>query len=334
MTPTEQDPAARRAKFLAELATRDLYLWFGIPRDADADQIRAAAEVRRRAISGTPMPQSQRSTERAFCDQGEKALLRPDIRREYDALLSEGSTKRGITGAAAAAAKVTEEREARLREARARIQHYGPDDLRTSAGAAALLATDEAQEELAANYREAARVSDPVEALRIAREARAHGRVLRGLAFAERAHKLAVTPGTLRTLGGALRDTGDLSGSEEALRASVAALPSLRENAPGWTALAATLRARGELVDAEAIARKVVDEEEEDAHAWRMLAILAGELEDIDTALRAWETSADLGLDVPGVLAALDALRKDRLARGDARSAAEVETRMARLRQA
>lgn len=334
MTPTEQDPAARRAKFLAELATRDLYAWFGIPRDAGPDEIRAAAETRRRAISGTPMPQRQRSVERAFCDQGEKALLRPDIRREYDALLAGGAAARGTTGSAAAAAKATQEREQRLREARERIQHYGPDDLRTSAGSATMLATDESQEELAANYREAARVAEAGEALRQAREARAQGRLLRGLAFAERAHKLAATPGALRTLGGARRDTGDLAGSEEALRASVASLPSLRENAPGWTALAATLFARGELVEAEAIARKVTDHEEEDAHAWRMLALVAAEREDMDTALRAWEKTAELGLDVPGVLAALDALRKDRLARGDARWAAEVESRMARLRLA
>jgi len=60
--------------------------------------------------------------------------------------------------------------------------------------------------------------------------------------------------------------------------------------------------------------------------------MIAGEREDIDTALRAWQRTAELGLDVPGVLAALDALRKDRLARGDARAAAEVETRMAHLR--
>lgn len=332
MTPTEQDPAARRARFLAELATRDLYAWFGIPRDADADQIRAAAETRRRAISGTPMTQSQRSTERAFCDQGEKALLRPDIRREYDALLTRGSTKRGTTGAAAAAAKATQEREQRLRQAQARIQHYAPDDLRVSPGSATMLATDEAQEELANNYREAARVAGAEEALRLAREARAQGRILRGLAFAERAHKLSATPGTLRTLGAARRDTGDLAGSEEVLRASVSALPTVRENAPGWTALAATLRARGELVEAEAIARKVVDDEEEDAHGWRILAMVCGEREDMDEALRAWEKTAELGLDVPGVLAALDALRKDRLARGDARWAAEVEMRMARLR--
>jgi tetratricopeptide (TPR) repeat protein len=200
------------------------------------------------------------------------------------------------------------------------------------AGSATLLATDEAQEELAGHYRAAAVVKDPRIALDAAREARARGLVLRGLAFAERAHALAVTPATLNTLGAARRDTGDLAGSEQALRDSVAALPTVRENAPGWTALAATLRARGELVEADAVARKIVDEEDEDAHGWRILAMVAGDREDVDTALRAWEKTAELGLDVPGVLAALDALRKDRLARGDARGAAEVEVRMAHLR--
>jgi len=329
---TADDPAARRARFLKELAARDLYAWFGIPRDAGPDQVKAAAEAKRRALSGTPMPQRQRSIERAFCDQGEKVLLRPDIRSEYDALLSSGSAAAGTTGAAAAAARATAEREERLRAARERIQHYGPDDSRMVAGAATLLASDEAQDALAAEYRDAAAERDPAAALAAARTARAQGRVLRGLAFAERAHRLKPSPATLNTLGAARRDTGDLAGSEEALRASVAELPTARENAPGWSALAATLRARGELVEAEAIARRLVDEEEEDAHGWRLLALVSGELEDIDTALDAWEKSAALGLDVPGVLAALDALRKDRLARGDANAAAEVEIRMARLR--
>lgn len=329
---TDKDRAAQRERFLRELATRDLYAWFDIPRDADAEQIRAGAERRRRALSGTPMPQSRRSIERAFCDQGEKALLRPDIRRRYDELLEGGSARAPVTGAASAESKVVREREERLRAARERIQHYGPDDARMIAGAATLVATDEAQEELAAHYREAARVTDAAAALAEARSARAVGKVLRGLAFAERAHALDVTPATLNTLGAARRDTGDLAGSEAALRESVRTLPTVRENAPGWTALAATLRARGEFVDAETVARKIVDEEEEDAHGWRMLAMVAGDLEDVDTALQAWERTAELGLDVPGVLAALDALRKDRLARGDARSAAEIEARMAHLR--
>lgn len=328
----QEDPASRRARFLRELATRDLYAWFDIPRDADDEQIRAGAERRRRALSGTPMPQRQRSIERAFCDQGEKALLRADIRRDYDALLAKGSVRANTTGAVAAANKVVAEREARLRAARERIQHYGPDDTRMVAGAATLLATDEAQEELAGHYRAAAATTQADRALGEAREARAHGHVLRGLAFAERAHALAPSPGTLNTLGAARRDTGDLAGSEEALRASVAALGTVRENAPGFTALAATLRARGKLDEAESVARKIVDDEDEDAHGWRVLAMVAGDLEDIDTALDAWERSAGLGLDLPGVLGALDALRKDRLARGDGRAAAEIEDRMARLR--
>ncbi len=330
--PPADDPAARRARFLRELATRDLYDWFGIPRDADADQIRAGAERRRRALSSTPMPQRQRSIERAFCDQGEKALLRADIRRDYDALLAGGSTKANTTGAGAAARKAVAEREARLQAALERIQHYGPDDIRMVAGSATLLATDEAQEELAGHYRAAAAVTRAPQALEEARAARAHGHVLRGLAFAERAHALAPSPATLNTLGAARRDTGDLAGSEVALRESVGALSTVRENAPGFTALAATLRARGALEEAEAVARRIVDDEDEDAHGWRILAMVAGEREDIETALDAWERSAGLGLDVPGVLAALEALRKDRLARGDGRSAAEVESRMARLR--
>ena len=85
------DRSQRRERFMRELATRDLYEWFGIPHDAGDDAIREAAERKRRELSTTPMPQKKRSMERAFCDQGEKALLRPDVRREYDSLLQGGS---------------------------------------------------------------------------------------------------------------------------------------------------------------------------------------------------------------------------------------------------
>jgi hypothetical protein len=82
-----EDARSRRTRFLRELAQRDLYAWFGIPPDAGADAIREAAARKRRELAGTPMPQNRRAIEKAFCDQGEKALLRPDIRAEYDALL-------------------------------------------------------------------------------------------------------------------------------------------------------------------------------------------------------------------------------------------------------
>lgn len=331
MTASE-DPAARRERFLRQLATRDLYAWFGIPRDAGPDEIRAGAERRRRALSSTPMPQRQRSIERAFCDQGERALLRADLRRDYDALLDRGSARAGSTSVDARQRELAAEREARLRAARERIQHYGPDDTRMVAGSATLLATDEAQEELATHHREAARIKDAAGALAEARDARARGQILRGLAFAERAHALAPSPATLNTLGAARRDTGDLAGSEELLRASVKALPTVRENAPGLTALAATLLARGRLDEAESVARRIVGDEDEDAHGWRILAMIAGEREDIPTALEAYERSAALGLDLPGALSAMERLRKDRLARGDGRNAAEIEQRMARLR--
>src|SRR5680860_889107 len=108
----DDDARARRARFLRELAARDLYAWFGIPPDAGADAIRAAAEAKRRELSGTPMPQKTRAIEKAFCDQGEKALLRPDIRREYDALLHGArSPARAMTSAQ----RVVAEREERLR---------------------------------------------------------------------------------------------------------------------------------------------------------------------------------------------------------------------------
>ena len=326
----DDDARKRRERFLRELAARDLYAWFGIPADAGSDAIRAAAEVKRQEISHTPMPQHKRSIEKAFCDQGEKALLRPDVRREYDALLrSAGSPVRVETSASRAVA----EREARLRAARERIEHYGDDDARMAAGPAMFFSSPESQSELAAERAAAATVSDPAAALKAARRARVEGAAIRGLALAERAHALRVFAGSLNTLGGARRDVGDLAGSEVVLRESVALLPTVRENAPGWIALSATLRARGDLDGAEQAAMKIIEDDEDDPYGWRALAFI---LTDRGEALRAgdaWERSASLGLDVPGVLAGLQVLRKDCLARNDQLGAANIEDRIARIRR-
>ena len=325
----EEDARSRRARFLKELAARDLYAWFGIPADAGDDAIRAAAEAKRRELAGTPMPQNKRSLEKAFCDQGEKALLRPDIRREYDGLLH---ASREPSRQAAVARNVAE-REARLREARDRIEHFGDDDSRMAAEVAMFLASDEAQAALAAAHREAAAVSDPAVALATARRARVEGAAVRALAFAERAHALRVTAGSLTTLGAARRDVGDLAGSEAALRESVGLLSTVRENAPGWIALSATLRARGDLEGAEQAALRVIEEDEENAYAWRALAMVFSDRGETVRAGDAWERTAGFGLDVPGALAGLQVLRKDALARNDLLGAANIEDRVARIRR-
>jgi tetratricopeptide (TPR) repeat protein len=326
----DDDARKRRERFLKELAARDLYAWFGIAHDADADAIRAAAEVTRQKISHTPMPQHKRSIERAFCDQGEKALLRPDVRREYDALLRSGNAPvRALTSQQRAVA----EREERLRVARDRIEHYGDDDARMAAGSAMYFSSPEARGELETERAAAATIDDPAAALRAARRARVEGAAARGLALAERAHALRVTAGSLNTLGGSRRDVGDIAGSEAALRESVALLSTVRENAPGWIALSATLRARGDYDGAEQAAMKIIENDEEDPYGWRALAFV---LSDRGEALRAgdaWERSASLGLDVPGVLAGLQVLRKDCLARNDQLGAANIEDRIARIRR-
>ena len=326
----DEDARKRRERFLRELAARDLYAWFGIPANADPDVIRAAAEVKRQEISHTPMPQHKRSIEKAFCDQGEKALLRPDVRREYDALLhSAASPVRTVTSESRAIA----EREERLRVARERIEHYGDDDARMAAGPAMFFSSPEAKAELEAERAVAATISDPAAALKAARRARVEGAATRGLALAERAHALRVFAGSLNTLGGARRDVGDIAGSEAALRESVKMLPTVRENAPGWIALSATLRARGDFDGAEQAAMKIIEDDDDDPYGWRALAFV---LSDRGEALRAgdaWERSASLGLDVPGVLAGLQVLRKDCLARNDQLGAANIEDRIARIRR-
>ena len=85
-------------------------------RTPDAAAISAAAEAKRREIAGTPMPQNKRAIEKAFCDQGEKALLRPDIRREYDALLH--AARSPARAATAASRAVSRARGAPARRAR------------------------------------------------------------------------------------------------------------------------------------------------------------------------------------------------------------------------
>ena len=326
----DDDARKRRERFLRELAARDLYAWFGIPNDAGADAIRTAAQAKRQEIARTPMPQSKRAIEKAFCDQGEKALLRPDIRQEYDALLH---ASRSPARAATAQQRAVAEREERLRVARERIEHYGDDDARMAPGPAMFFSSSEAKAELQAERAAAAAVADPADALRAARRARVEGAAARGLALAERAHALRVTAGSLTTLGAARRDVGDLAGSETALRESVALLATPRENAPGWIALSATLRARGDLAGAEAAAMRIIEDDEEDPYGWRALAMV---LSDRGEALRAgdaWERSASLGLDVPGALAGLQVLRKDCLARNDQLGAADIESRIARIRR-
>jgi tetratricopeptide (TPR) repeat protein len=322
------DRAQRRARFLRELAARDLYEWFGIPPDAGDDAIREAAERKRRELASTPMAQRARQIERAFCDQGEKVLLRPDYRRDYDALLRASRTPES-TGQSRAVA----EREARLRAARERIERYGDDDARMAPGAATMLAAPDARERLEAERVAAAAVDDPAEALAAARRARVEGESLRALAFAERANALAATPRALTTLAGARRDVGDLAGSEAAAREGLRLLPTVRENAPGWTALGATLRARGELDAAADAAGRLIEEDEEDPHGWRVMALVDADRGETLRAGEAWERSARLGLDVPGALAGLEVLRRDSLARNDSLAAADIESRIARIRR-
>ncbi len=326
----DDDARKRRERFLRELAARDLYAWFGIPGDAGADAIRAAAAAKRQELARTPMPQSKRAIEKAFCDQGEKALLRPDVRREYDALLH---AARSPARAATSQQRAVAEREERLRVARERIEHYGDDDARMAPGPAMFFSSAEAKAELEAERAAAAGVGDFAAALAGARRARVEGAATRALALAERAHALKVTAGSLTTLGAARRDVGDLAGSEAALRESVTLLSTVRENAPGWIALSGTLRARGDLDGAEQAAMRVVEEEEEDPHGWRALAMVLADRGEAVRAGDAWERSASLGLDVPGALAGLEVLRKDCLARHDQLGAADIESRIARIRR-
>lgn len=324
-----EDPKARRAAFLRQLATRDLYAWFGIPRTASDDEIREAAERMRVALKGTPMPQAKRANERAFCDQGEKALLRPDIRRDYDALLE---PLRRTIAADASARRVADEREGRLRAARERVQRYERDDGLMARGLTVSLAADVTRAELENERAASARIHDAAAALKAARTARTEGAPLRALALAERAHELVPTAGTLRTLGAAHRDLGNAAEAVALHRRGVDELPTFRDNAPGWAALCASLLAAGELAEAEKIALELVNDDDEEPHGWRLLALVSAANVETTRSAEAFERSAKLGFDLPGALAGLQSLRKESLARGDRAAVIDLETRMTRLR--
>ncbi len=323
------DTQARRAQFLRQLATRDVYAWLGISRTASDDEIREAAERMRVTLKGTPMPQAKRATERAFCDQGEKALLRPDIRRDYDALLE---PRRQVVSTDASSRRVVEEREERLKAARDRVQHYERDDGFMTPGSTVSLAADATRAELSDERAAAAQVSDATAALTAARAARAVGAPLRALALAERAHELAPTVGTLRTLGAAHRDLGGVAEAVAFHRRGVKDLPTLRDNSPGWAALCASLLAAGELAEAERIALELVNDDDEEPHGWRLLALVSAAQVDVPRSAEAFERSAKLGFDVAGALGGLQSLRKESFARGDRSAVADLENRITRLR--
>ena len=323
------DPKAQRVQFLRQLATRDLYAWFGISRTASDNEIREAAERMRVALKSTPMPQAKRANERAFCDQGEKALLRPDIRRDYNALLE---PRRHTISADTSARRVADEREARLKVARERVQHYERDDGHMAPGLTVSLAGGATQAELEDARAAAAALPDAAAALTAARAARAEGASIRALGLAERAHELAPTAGTLRTLGAAHRDLGNVTEAVAFHRRGVEVLPTLRENSPGWAALCASLLAAGELEEAEKIALELVNDDDEEPHGWRLLALVSAAQLQVARAAEAFERSAKLGFDPAGALAGLQSLRKESLARGDRAAVADLEGRMARLR--
>ena len=208
---TDDDRARRRARFLRELAARDLYEWFGIPPDAGDDAVREAAERKRRELASTPMPQRTRAVERAYCDQGEKALLRPAVRRSTTPSCGPRASRaprrragpsrsrRSACGRLASASSATAMTTRVWR--RGGDAAGGPRRPRTPGGRAG-----------------AGRGRGPSGRGTRGGAPRVEGAALRALAQAERAHALSPTPRALTTLAGARRDTGDLAGSEAAAR--------------------------------------------------------------------------------------------------------------------
>ena len=280
------------------------------------------------------MPQNKRSMERAFCDQGEKALLRPDVRREYDSLLK--AAPPWATGAERTAARNVAEREARLEAARERIQHYGDDDARMAPGAAISCSRGRRPHaELQAERSAAAAIDSAEQALRAARQARVEGPLPAGprpRRARPRAAPRRRAPSTM--LGRRAPRRGRPAGSETALRESLRLLPTARENAPGWIALSGhPARPRRPGGGRAQAALRVIEEDDEDAYGWRALAMALADQGEALRAGDAWERSARLGLDVPGALAGLQVLRKDSLARGERLPAADVEARISRLRE-
>jgi predicted Zn-dependent protease len=96
--------------------------------------------------------------------------------------------------------------------------------------------------------------------------------------------------------------------------------------------LCASLLAAGELAEAERIALDLVNDDEEEPHGWRLLALVSAAQADTVRSAEAFERSARLGFDPAGALAGLQSLRKESLARGDRTAVADLESRIARLR--
>ena len=221
---TDDDRARRRARFLRELAARDLYEWFGIPPDAGDDAVREAAERKRRELASTPMPQRTRAVERAYCDQGEKALLRPAVRREYDALLRSSRVPSATSQSRPSRSGSACGRLASASSATAMTTRMAP-------GAATLLAAPTP----AHAWRPSGRRPRPCP-IRPRHSRRRAARAWRARPASTgtgraRPRAVAHAPGA-HDARGARRDTGDLAGSEAAAREGLRLLPGTRRTPP------------------------------------------------------------------------------------------------------
>jgi predicted Zn-dependent protease len=76
----------------------------------------------------------------------------------------------------------------------------------------------------------------------------------------------------------------------------------------------------------------LVNDDDEEPHGWRLLALVSAAKDDVARAAEAFERSAKLGLDQTGALDGLQALRKECLARGDRATAVDLEDRITRMR--
>jgi tetratricopeptide (TPR) repeat protein len=277
--PEEDERIPERLRPILEvLAQRDLYAMLGVPATAGDEEIRQAALALRKSLVSTPMAQARRSEELAWCDKGAQALLNPTVRPFYDRARARLTRARPPDRAERAAQAERAARERRLAAAREATVAYTELDLARDVGDPGLLTSPAGQARLH-EARAAARVIEgaPV-ALEAALDARRSGDALRAMALAERAREIAPGPRVLNVLGVLRREAGDLPGSEEALRASLAADNSPRTNAPGHIALALTLMAPPEdaarRVEADRLIRRVATENEDDPYAARALALL------------------------------------------------------------
>ena len=307
--------------------------WVGIPPDADDEAVARGRGARSGAqLAFHAHAAADPTIERAYCDQGEKALLRAREPPEYDAPLRASRTPQTT-----ALSRAVAEREERLRAARERIERYGDDDARMALARrpCSRRPTPPRPASTPSAPRRGA-VTDAAQALAAGRRRAARGGLVTAGPRPRRARVERCRPRPGADHPGRPPDATGATRRQRGRRAGgVAQAPiSVRENAPGWAALGATLRARGDLDAAADAAGRLIEEDEEDSP--RLARDGAGSSTDRGEPRRAgeaWERSARSASTSPAPSPASRCSAATASPAASSLAAADIEGRIARIRR-